>query len=425
MEGLVFLTISFLAVLVSGKSPVTCVSNKTACDVSENNILDAIDSVFSAFECRKRCYDYQECAFFTYYGAESFPLRDFCMLLRTCDTTSTCEDCVSQTRDCYDTCGYTFTGVLAGNTVGVIPGMDSDASCQLECSKTPDCNYFTYFSSGDQALPKFCFLLTRLLGPLLPCDSCTTGPVQCADMLDCALVIDGEFITSHVITELNYIVDMFEIVSERNTKCNVRSLLVGDGGIAQDVEKNGGGGSGYVKYINISLPVGAVTPVSSRLWANATLTIEGVTTVAEFGRRGSRGDKPYPRNYSGGDGFCGGGETKIDGSICDGYFSGGSNGGDGQGAGLQGHGTGEDVTKYLFDNWVISPGVAGRSAYCGGSGGGGGGVLVNGYSPPRDSNTVGEGYGGGGSGGSEDEAYRDISMPLDGIILIEVGKENP
>lgn len=73
-----------------------------------------------------------------------------------------------------------------------------------------------------------------------------------------------------------------------------------------------------------------------------------------------------PTLFHGGDGYSGGA-----------YYdhAGGSDGSDGEGD-YGGHGTGEDVTKYQFFAFEISPGQGASNA--GSFGGGGGGILVNG-----------------------------------------------
>ena len=106
---------------------------------------------------------------------------------------------------------------------------------------------------------------------------------------------------------------------------------------------------------------------------------------------------------------------------------GGSDGGDGEGD-EAGAGSGQDVTTFTFNTWVLTPGDAGQgykgnynstSGSCGSTttyfyerlyGGGGGGVLVDGAGPGTHSGE-GKGYGGGrgvgGYGGT-------------GVILIEI-----
>ena len=100
---------------------------------------------------------------------------------------------------------------------------------------------------------------------------------------------------------------------------------------------------------------------------------------------------------------------------------GGSDGGDGEDV-VAGAGSGQDVSTFTFNTWVLTPGEAGQGynystpsgsyIYTRYYGGGGGGVLVDGEGPGTDYREA-KGYGGGrgakgsGAGGA-------------GVILIEV-----
>ena len=84
-----------------------------------------------------------------------------------------------------------------------------------------------------------------------------------------------------------------------------------------------------------------------------------------------------------------------------------------------GGGTGDDVTRYKFDYYVVTPGAGGEHYnisgwYCGG---GGGGVMVNGHGPEAGKHQ-GQGYGGGGyrhsRGGS------DMNHGNPGVIIMEI-----
>ena len=97
-------------------SPVNCATNNTACSVSQDNLLSTFGDVSSLLECRQLCYDTENCSFITYYGQESFPFSKVCMLLKSCEETSPCEGCVSETRNCFKKCGFTYTGKLDDNT---------------------------------------------------------------------------------------------------------------------------------------------------------------------------------------------------------------------------------------------------------------------------------------------------------------------
>ena len=82
-------------------------------------------------------------------------------------------------------------------------------------------------------------------------------------------------------------------------------------------------------------------------------------------------------------------------------------------------GTGEDVTTFTFKTWSLLPGDGAQSypRSQGSSihfGGGGGGVLVDGHDGPEYSDRRGQGYGGGGSGGSNE------TFGNPGLVLVEV-----
>ena len=232
------LTLSFMVTLSNGikvsvsESPVTCASNNTLCEVSQDNLINAYGGVPSLAECRQMCYDTEECSFITYYGQESFPLNQFCTLLKDCEVTRPCEDCVSETRNCYWTCGYHFTGVMNNNTIGIIPGVTSDWECRDECRGNQDCHFFTYFTADHPSLPQWCTLQSRLQEPFHSCESCLTAPINCENIFDwpCFLNINGkEFTKSYKFTDQN-VVNNVTLVNKGNKNCQVRMLLVGGGG---------------------------------------------------------------------------------------------------------------------------------------------------------------------------------------------------
>ena len=331
------------------------------------------------------------------------------MLLKSCERTSPCDGCVSETRNCFK-CGFTVTGKLDDNLVGSIPGVPSDIECRNECSTTPGCIFFTYFTLDHPTYPELCILQSRLLGPFLPCDSCLTGPRTCDHDLSCGLFINGEYHTSHKFTEPG-VVNNVILVSDGSEDCQVRMFLVGGGGYAHSSYQGGGGGSGYLQYLSqsatdvltsLSLIVGGEREQSS-------VTIYGKNITALPGKASySDGDE------QGGDGYCGGGDY--------GHYKGGTSGSDGEGRGNEGGGTGEDVTAFHIVNFVITSGAGGSYTNQWGNsvGGGGGGVLIDGQGPKRDNgnHNQGQGYGGGGCGRTSSGDTLQHGLP--GVVLIEV-----
>ena len=386
-EVMEILITSASEVMEGGRSPVTCSTNNTACDNSYINQIDVIGHVSSIQECRKLCYDSNECEYLTYYGVNSFPFSEVCFLLRECSGTHLCTECVSETRNCYYTCGRNLVGKIDENLVEVFSGVESEFECKELCyNSSSDCKYYTYFLKEDPN-SQTCVLLSSLKEPLQPCDHCVTGPVICDKYQDCSFIIDDEqeqhqfFMFNKTDVEINIYIPR----SFGSSECQLRVFAIGGGGGGSF----GGGGSGYHQYLTKDLS----GPTTMRLTVgdhgnSSTVSVNGETIIAEPGNVGRFGD--------GGNGYSGGG------GCCD-YCSGGSSGEDGA-SGVNswtdafyrgGHGTGEDLKAIILDNFVLSPGNGGKPSVYEYGGGGGGGVLINGggwnggiYS--------GEGYGGGG-----------------------------
>ena len=171
-----------------GGSPVTCASNNTACDDTEDNHIEIIGGIESIQECRQLCYDSKECEYITYYGSDSFPYSEVCFLFRQCTVTHSCTKCVSETRGCYKSCGNNFVGKIDENFLEGIPGVESQLDCWEHCKQNSNCRFYTYFQEEDPN-SQTCVLLSYLMEPLQQCDHCVSGPANCEDE-ECAFFID-------------------------------------------------------------------------------------------------------------------------------------------------------------------------------------------------------------------------------------------
>ena len=179
-SSFLFLCPFFIATEVSGESPVTCASDNMACDTSHDNILDSIGGETTIEECRELCYDKDDCQFLTYLGLDSFPLKETCFLLRSCEETHSCTDCVSETKSCFQTCGTNIVGVIDDNNLATFVGVEMEGECREHCRTTSNCSYYTYFLEGDPN-SQLCIALSHLIEPLEHCDTCLTGPLECED----------------------------------------------------------------------------------------------------------------------------------------------------------------------------------------------------------------------------------------------------
>jgi len=161
------------------ESPVTCHSNNTACEMLEDNLLDTVGGVLSIEDCRLLCYDNDDCGFITYFGMDSFPLRGICQLFLSCDTVHPCSNCVSETRECYRTCGTNYSGAIGENLLDAIPNVGLEVDCQFLCQANTECTFYTYFFATDVTSPLLCFLLSGIEEPIETCENCVTGPADC------------------------------------------------------------------------------------------------------------------------------------------------------------------------------------------------------------------------------------------------------
>ena len=78
-----------------------CYLDNEACDTNVNNVIDTITGVSTLEECRASCYSNPLCKFITFYGEDSFPLSNICMILSSCDETFHCDGCHSEDSFCF------------------------------------------------------------------------------------------------------------------------------------------------------------------------------------------------------------------------------------------------------------------------------------------------------------------------------------
>ena len=159
---------------------MACSSENVACDAHDDNYLQSIGGVGAVEECRQLCEDYEgNCQFITYYGPESFPYKSVCNMFSSCPDVHDCVDCVSEDIYCNQTlCGEHHVGVIEDNLLQTLVDVETEADCKNYCRHMYGCAFYTYFFKEDPN-PKLCVLLSHLIEPLQPCDTCVTGPLEC------------------------------------------------------------------------------------------------------------------------------------------------------------------------------------------------------------------------------------------------------
>ena len=175
-----FLFCTFTPPVVRG-SP-SCSLEGQACLTHQDNLLDSQAGIDSLQDCATLCVDNYDCEFITYYGPDSFPLKNYCMMFIGCETLTSCEDCTTEMELCFEQCGQNQEGPLEDNVLEIIPDVESELNCKANCRNVSDCQAYTYHDNLDLALPNICFLLTEVRGPMQTCEHCSTGFPDCRNI---------------------------------------------------------------------------------------------------------------------------------------------------------------------------------------------------------------------------------------------------
>ena len=66
----------------------TCSVEKRSCQIHEDNLMNSLSGI-EVEECRQLCFDLNDCKYFSYFGPENYPLKDYCMLYSSCSLLET------------------------------------------------------------------------------------------------------------------------------------------------------------------------------------------------------------------------------------------------------------------------------------------------------------------------------------------------
>ena len=312
-----------------------------ACGMHDN-VLGIENSISSLEECTGLCQDDDDCKYATFYGQNSFPFSETCIMFRSCDDIVDCVDCTTEDSTCKEVSCTTSVGVesrIGDNLVSFIPDLEDENECRTQCRNNSDCLFFTYHDLHDLSFSRACFLLSSLKAPIKTCHNCKTGPKTC-DYTCSLLHEDGGSMKSLKLTEPD-IVNNVTAVS-LGTSCQLSVVIVGGGGHGNN---GAAGGSGYVWW-NVTSIVGVLnfeaTVGNGMEFTTVTVDQQEWLKVAP-GRDGL--------TYDGGDGYSGGGGSGFDGDGRGGYD--GSDGGNSYGHDHNG-GTGSGIDVRTIPAGVFS-----------------------------------------------------------------------
>jgi len=356
---------------------------------------------------------------FTYYGANSEPYQRVCMLHSSCETTSNCQDCFTETSASNCECSLPYQCYVNGdNVIEILKNrISSEKLCQQICydSSASNCTVYNYYDMNHVESPGLCVLLKSCDQVVsTTCEGCHLGPRACAKQGgQCGFAMWSTSMSGVVMETSNSRLRLMS--GEPGCSREVRMLVVGGGG--GGILSRAGGGSGYIEFNDSALVV-ANTDLDIIVGEGGSMNIKGSDTTISYSLE-STGEEllralggQEANTTDGGDGYSGGGAQ---------WMPGGSDGEDGSGYSdqfLGGTGSGIKVADFQFDNFILTAGSGGIGAdmdiY---GGGGGGGVLVNGNGPDRHE-YQGEGFGGGGAG------YNETSGGLQGCVIMEIVEMN-
>ena len=161
-------------------APETCLMENIACEAHSNNVIEVGDSDLAT--CRQMCSYREGCEYLTFYGSNSFPLHDYCMLFSSCDSQHQCNYCQTEAEICFETCSHALEGNMGGeNLLDVTFDVEEEISCKLYCSLNPQCTVYTHYNAEHSSFPNYCFLMTALQEPFSSCDNCKTGTPRCSN----------------------------------------------------------------------------------------------------------------------------------------------------------------------------------------------------------------------------------------------------
>ena len=304
-----FLLLLLFSPSVAADSPIDCFFDQQKCQIERDILINTFPETTSVEECKLVCEDEINCRAFTYFGSNSFPIPNGCLLFSTCRDQQPCENCTTGSTQAQCTCSISYAGeVTSANFVDLFGGVQDELSCKSLCLSESRCDLYTYYDSDDVDQPRTCFLFTSLglQTAARPCENCFTGSGQCRVNETCrAAVITNGTVTNAIFAEENSTVTL--VANQKDCCVDLDVIAIGGGGNFLS-GTGAGAGSGYVEAGKVRLPINSpVMQITVRPGGSPSKVEVGGEVVLEA----APGESPILNNEFdtglGGDGYCGGG----------------------------------------------------------------------------------------------------------------------
>ena len=325
-----------------------------------------------------------------------------------------CEYCLTAYITPTGTCSISYEGsVNVENLIGLEADVNTEKDCKNLCFSNDFCSSYTYYDDEHATHKHLYMLLTSIKNPVKKCENCQSGPDRCDAFEACrfGLWSNGKEISAENCLLVKESKTLNYLSGEDGCFKTIIAVAIGSGGHgstrSEKCTGGSGGGCGYINSIEFVLPMNkSITVEMNPNGIDTSLTLEGEIILSA-----ANGLAHICQN--GGDGYSGGGDESVSSTVNAG--DGGTAGGDGEvGSSSKegGKGSGFDISSIVMTHYQLSPGKGGENQ--GMFGGGGGGVLLDRIGPDTASlDGNGEGYGGGGVGGT-------TTSGLPGCLIFEI-----
>ena len=145
-----FLLLLLFSPSVAADRPIDCFFDQQKCEIERDILINTFPETTSVEECKLLCEDEINCRAFTYFGSNSFPIPNGCLLFSTCRDRQPCENCTTGSTQAQCTCSISYAGeVTSENFVDLFGGVQDELSCKSPCLSESLCDLYTYYDSDD------------------------------------------------------------------------------------------------------------------------------------------------------------------------------------------------------------------------------------------------------------------------------------
>ena len=181
--ALILVTFAFLfdttyGFLENFENSAACSVENRMCKIHEDNFISSMSAI-EVEKCRQLCFDLDNCMYFSHFGPDNYPIKNYCMLFSSCPVLGNCVDCYTEDKLCYGSCGKNVESPLEDNVIEFIPDTVLEHNCKTLCLNNAKCMYYTHFRKDDPNYPDLCVLMTEIKAPFQECEHCVTSVPDC------------------------------------------------------------------------------------------------------------------------------------------------------------------------------------------------------------------------------------------------------